>query len=55
MPDLEQIIKKRLEATLDCKYKRDYIPKGWAHIHINKFAKELAKELKGKQNASWDS
>ena len=43
---IEELVKKRLNKTLDCTYKKAYIPKGWAHIHIETFAKELAKELK---------
>jgi hypothetical protein len=42
---LETIIKQFLLKTLDCEYKKAYIPKGWAHVKINKFSKELAKVI----------
>lgn len=41
-----QIIKKRLEKTKDCDFKKVFIPKGWTCIKINTFAKELTKEIK---------
>jgi len=44
---VEEIILKRLNKTKDCMYKKVYIPEGWAHVHIETFARELAKELKG--------
>lgn len=41
--DLSRFIEKKLKDTVkECKYKIAYIPKGWAHIHIKTFSKELA-------------
>jgi len=43
--ELEGIIKRRLIGTNNCDYKKVYIPKGWAHIKIKTFSKDLAKEI----------
>jgi len=43
---IEKLIENRLNKTLGCEFKKWWIPKGWACIHIKKFAKELAKEIK---------
>ena len=48
--EFEGIIKKKLNGTLDCAYKKAHIPKGWAHIKINTFSKELAKEIEQELN-----
>ena len=43
---LETIIINKLKHTRNCKFKAAWIPKGWACVEINTFAKELAEELK---------
>jgi len=48
--EFEGIIKKKLNGILDCAYKKAHIPKGWAHIKINTFSKELAKEIEQELN-----
>ena len=43
--ELKGIIKKRLDKTTDCAYKKAYIPKGWAHVNKRMFSAGLAKEI----------
>jgi len=45
MNKLEQLIKNKLKQTTKCGFKKAFIPKGWACVKINLFAKELAKEI----------
>lgn len=44
--NIEQIIRKKLRQTMDCHFKRAWIPKGWTCIKTNQFTKELARELR---------
>jgi len=45
---LEQLIEKMLEATREhCAFKKAFIPEGWTCVQIKKFAKELAKKIRG--------
>ena len=52
MTTLQKIIEDRLNKTLDCDYKKAFIPKGWACINIKRFSRELAKEIKERLNKS---
>ena len=42
---MRKTIEKVLCKTLDCKFKKNWIPKGYTCVHIKTFAKELANEL----------
>ena len=46
MKKYETIIKNRLKKTIECGFKKAWIPTGWTCVHIDKFSKGLAKELK---------
>lgn len=46
--DIEKAIKDKLKGTLDCQFKKAWLPKGWACVKIDVFAKELAEILKKK-------
>ena len=48
--ELKNIIKKRLDKTNDCAYKKAHIPKGWAHVNKKNFSAELAKEIEQELN-----
>jgi len=47
---LETVIKKSLEKTLDCKFKKTImchlLGNGWTCVHIDKFSKQLSETLK---------
>jgi hypothetical protein len=44
---LEEIIEISLRRTREhCDFKKAWIPKGWACVPINRFAKELAIEIR---------
>lgn len=43
---LEKLIKKRLEKTRNCEFKKAWIPKKYAVINIDIFSKEMAKLIK---------
>ena len=44
--EIVSTIKKALEQTRkNCTFKEAWIPKGWAVVKINEFAKELARKL----------
>lgn len=45
MNKLQKLIEKRLDKTRDCDYKKTHIPKGWAHIPIKRFSRELTEEI----------
>ena len=46
MMNIEQIIIKKCKQTMICEFKRDWLPKGYFAAKINKFSKELAKEIR---------
>ena len=44
----EKIISEKLWATrTHCRFKNAWLPRGWACVEIESFAKDLAKSLKG--------
>jgi len=43
--ELKDIIKKKLNGTLDCQMKHDWFPKGWTCVKISNFSGKLAKEI----------
>jgi len=42
---IEEIIDNKFKQTLECKFKRAWIPKGFACVERKEFKKELAKEV----------
>lgn len=42
---LVQIIKDALNQSKNCEFKKAWIPKGWACVKVERFARELAKRL----------
>ena len=42
---IAKIIRKRLEKTRDCDFKRDWIPIGWAVVKIDTFVEEVADQI----------
>jgi len=50
MKQADKIISKKLWATrTHCRFKNAWLPLGWACVEIESFAKDLAKDLKGKK------
>jgi len=50
METVEQIIKRVLaESREHCRFKRAWIPAGWACVEIDSFSKDLAKRLETKR------
>ena len=47
---LENLIKKRLQATKKCEFKKAFLPKDFTIVKINTFAKELAKSIINMEN-----
>ena len=45
MSDIKNIIKERLEQTQNCDFKKAWIPKGWAVVHVDTFVDELAEKI----------
>jgi len=46
MKQAEKIISKKLWATrTHCRFKNAWLPRGWACVEIESFAKDLAKSL----------
>jgi len=41
----KDIIKNKLIKTMDCDFKKAFIPKGWACVNIERFSDELAEEI----------
>ena len=47
MNELEKMIQQRLlDVVWHCDFKKAWIPKGWSCVKIEKFAKELAEEIR---------
>ena len=46
--NLENLIKNKLNTTLNCDFKKKWFPKGYTCVNIEVFSKELAKEIKSK-------
>ena len=51
MPKIENIIKNKLLWSRNhCHFKKAFFPKNWTCVEINKFSKELTKEI---ENVGW--
>ena len=48
MNNLKKIIEDKLKQTTRCGFKKAWIPKGWACVHVKTFSTELAKKIKEK-------
>lgn len=46
MKKIEKIIKTRLNMTNRCEFKKAFLPKGYAIVNINHFAKNVASLIK---------
>jgi hypothetical protein len=44
---MQEMIRAKLEETVShCKFKRAWLPKGWACVEIRSFAKDLANDIR---------
>ena len=43
--EIEEKIRKKLDSTLRCEFKKAWLPEGWTVVRIDKFVKELTEEL----------
>jgi hypothetical protein len=43
--NVQRIVRDRLRATLECEFKRAFLPRGWACVKIETFSRDLAKAI----------
>lgn len=49
---IQKAIETKLQETQNCKFKKAWIPKGWACVHISTFMKEMAELIISLDNKS---
>jgi len=42
---IKNLVKEHLEKTRDCKFKKAWIPEGWACVEIDTFASHISEEI----------
>jgi hypothetical protein len=42
---IQSLMRARIRQSMDCDFKKAFVPKGWAVLKVDRFVKDVAKEI----------